>query len=146
MGLSALLLSRLQFAFTVWLQIMFPSFTIGLVTWLTTIEALHLVAGQPAYLIVFDFWLKIFGVAFGLGFVSGIVIALENGAFVATDWSAIIFSPVVWRRSPHLLRGAALFVLPSMLLHPAAGTRVTRGGSRPDADRYHCWQRKRRGK
>src|SRR6266702_2265161 len=75
MDLTALLLSRLQFAFTVSFHIIFPSFTIGLAAWLTVLEALHLVTGRPAYRIVFEFWLKIFGIAFGLGVVSGIVMA-----------------------------------------------------------------------
>src|SRR6202047_669894 len=85
MELSALLLSRLQFAFTVSFHIIFPSFTIGLAAWLTTIEALHLATGRPAYRIVFEFWLKIFGIAFGLGVVSGIVMAFEFG----TNWSEL---------------------------------------------------------
>src|SRR5215472_1777927 len=41
MDLTALLLSRLQFAFTVSFHIIFPSFTIGLAAWLTVLEALH---------------------------------------------------------------------------------------------------------
>jgi hypothetical protein len=75
MDLTALLLSRLQFAFTVSFHIIFPSFTIGLAAWLTVLEALHLWTGRPAYRLVFEFWLKIFGVAFGLGVVSRIVMA-----------------------------------------------------------------------
>ncbi|MGL4968157.1 MAG: cytochrome ubiquinol oxidase subunit I [Inquilinus sp.] len=186
----ALLLSRVQFAFTVSFHIIFPSFTIGLAAWLTVLEALHLATGRPAYRAVFEFWLRIFAVAFGLGVVSGIVMAfefgtnwsvlsrmtgpiqgplltyetftafaleasffgillfgrsrvppwlylvstamvalgttlsafwimvnnswmqtpvgyaLENGAFVPTDWAAIIFSPVVWVRFPHMLLAA----------------------------------------
>ena len=187
MGLSALLLSRIQFAFTVSFHIIFPSFTIGLAAWLTVLEALYIATGRPAYRTVFEFWLKIFGVAFGLGVVSGIVLAfefgtnwselsrvsgpiqgplltyetftafaleasffgvllygrnrvapwfylfstamvalgttlsafwimvnnswmqapvgyvIENGSFVPTEWSKIIFSPVVWVRFPHML-------------------------------------------
>jgi cytochrome bd ubiquinol oxidase subunit I len=83
MDLTALLLSRLQFAFTVSFHIIFPSFTIGLAAWLTVLEALHLWSGRPAYRQVFEFWLKIFGVAFGLGVVSGIVMAFQFG----TNWS-----------------------------------------------------------
>jgi cytochrome d ubiquinol oxidase subunit I len=83
MDLTALLLSRLQFAFTVSFHIIFPSFTIGLAAWLTVLEALHLWTGRPAYRVVFEFWLKIFGVAFGLGVVSGIVMAFQFG----TNWS-----------------------------------------------------------
>jgi cytochrome d ubiquinol oxidase subunit I len=67
MVLSALLLSRLQFAFTISFHIIFPSFTIGLAMWLTVLEALHLRTGCPAYRVVFEFWLKIFGVAFRAG-------------------------------------------------------------------------------
>jgi cytochrome d ubiquinol oxidase subunit I len=34
--------------------------------------------------------------------------AIENGVFVPTDWRAIIFSPVVWVRFPHMLIAAYL--------------------------------------
>jgi len=85
MGLTALLLSRLQFAFTVSFHIIFPSFTIGLAAWLTVLEALSLATGRPAYRLVFEFWLKIFGIAFGLGVVSGIVMAFQFG----TNWSEL---------------------------------------------------------
>jgi cytochrome d ubiquinol oxidase subunit I len=190
MDLTALVLSRIQFAFTVSFHIIFPSFSIGVAAWLTVLEGLHLATGRPAYRLVFEFWLKIFGVAFGLGVVSGIVMAfqfgtnwsemsrtagpiqgvllsyetftaffleasffgillfgrsrvapwfylfstgmvalgttlssfwiminnswmqvpvgyaIENGVFVPTDWAAIIFSPVVWVRFPHMLLAA----------------------------------------
>src|SRR5262249_40238987 len=85
MELSALLLSRLQFAFTVSFHIIFPSFTIGLAAWLTVLEAMHLVTGRLTYRLVFEFSLKIFGVAFGLGVVSGIVMAFQFG----TNWSVL---------------------------------------------------------
>src|SRR5712664_2613235 len=80
-----LLLSRLQFAFTISFHIIFPSFSIGLAAWLTVLEALHLTTGRPAYRAVFEFWLKIFGVAFGLGVMSGIVMAFQFG----TNWSVL---------------------------------------------------------
>ena len=189
---TALFLSRLQFAFTVSFHIIFPSFTIGLAAWLTVLEAFYLITGMPVYRRLFEFWLKIFGVTFGLGVVSGIVLAfefgmnwsrlsevtgpiqgplltyesftafaleasffgvlifgrtrvspavylfstamvalgttfsafwimvnnswmqapvgyaIENGVFVPTDWKAIIFSPVVWVRFPHMLVAAYL--------------------------------------
>src|SRR5215475_203573 len=85
MELTALLLSRLQFAFTISFHIIFPSFSIGLAAWLTVLEALHLITGRPAYRRVVEFWLKIFGVAFGLGVVSGIVMAFQLG----TNWSEL---------------------------------------------------------
>src|SRR5258707_7931342 len=85
MDMTALLLSRIQFAFTITFHIIFPSFTIGLAAWLTVIEALHLRTGRPVYQLLFEFWLKIFGVAFGLGVGSGIVMALQFG----TNWSVL---------------------------------------------------------
>src|ERR1700685_3995462 len=81
----ALLFSRLQFAFTISFHIIFPSFTIGLAAWLTILEALHLATGRPVYRVVFDFWLKIFGVTFGMGVVSGIVMAFQFG----TNWEVL---------------------------------------------------------
>src|SRR5271169_3873309 len=192
MHLTALLLSRLQFAFTISFHIIFPSFSIGIAAWLTVVEALYLATGRPAYRQVFEFWLKIFGVVFGLGVDSVIVMAfqfgtnwselsrvsgpiqgvllsyetftafaleasffgillfgrsrvapwfylfstamvalgtsfsafwiminnswmqspvgyvVENGQFVPNDWAAIVFSPVVWVRFPHMLLASYL--------------------------------------
>src|ERR1700685_574836 len=85
MTLTALLLSRLQFAFTISFHIIFPSFSIGVAAWLTVLEALYLATGRPKYRQVFEFWLKIFGVIFGLGVVTGIVMAFEFG----TNWSEL---------------------------------------------------------
>ncbi len=83
--LTALFLSRLQFAFTVSFHIIFPSFTIGLAAWLAVLEGLNLLTQEPVYRRLFEFWLKIFGVAFGLGVVSGIVLAFEMGL----NWSRL---------------------------------------------------------
>jgi cytochrome d ubiquinol oxidase subunit I len=85
MEVTALLLSRLQFAFTISFHIIFPSFTIGLAAWLTVLESLHLATGRAAYRTLFEFWLKIFAVAFGFGVVSGIVMAFQFG----TNWSEL---------------------------------------------------------
>ena len=82
---DALLLSRLQFAFTVSFHIIFPSFTIGVAAWLVVLEGLHLRRRQEVYQRLFDFWLRIFGITFGLGVVSGIVLAFEFG----TNWSRL---------------------------------------------------------
>src|SRR5258707_6314864 len=85
MDMTALLLSRIQFAFTITFHIIFPSFTIGLAAWLTVLEALRLATGRPVYRVIFDFWVKIFVVAFGMGVVSGIVMAFQFG----TNWSVL---------------------------------------------------------
>jgi cytochrome d ubiquinol oxidase subunit I len=85
MDSTALLLSRIQFGFTISFHIIFPAFTIGLAAWLTVLEAMHLRTGRAVYRTLFEFWLKIFGVAFGLGVVSGVVMAFQFG----TNWSVL---------------------------------------------------------
>ncbi|MDI4233456.1 cytochrome ubiquinol oxidase subunit I [Bradyrhizobium sp. Arg237L] len=85
MDVTALLLSRLQFAFTISFHIIFPSFTIGLAAWLTVLEAMHMRTGKQVYRTLFEFWLKIFGVAFGMGVVSGVVMGFQFG----TNWSVL---------------------------------------------------------
>lgn len=85
MDFSALLLSRIQFAFTISFHIIFPAFTVGLAAWLTVLEGAHLWTGRPVYRRLFDFWLRVFGIAFGLGVVSGIVMAFQFGS----NWSEL---------------------------------------------------------
>ncbi len=81
--LDPVLLARIQFAFTVSAHIIFPSFTIGLASFLAVLEALWLRTGDDSYMKVFDYWKKIFAVAFGMGVVSGIVMSYQFG----TNWS-----------------------------------------------------------
>jgi cytochrome d ubiquinol oxidase subunit I len=92
MHITALLLSRLQFAFTISFHIIFPSFTIGVAAWLTFLEVLYQTTGRPTYRMVFEFWLKIFAVAFGIGVVTGVVMAFQFG----TNWSVLarLFGPI----------------------------------------------------
>jgi cytochrome d ubiquinol oxidase subunit I len=85
MDLDPLLLSRIQFAFTISFHIIFPAFTIGLAAWLATIEGVRLATANPVYRRVFDFWLRVFAVSFGMGVVSGIVMAFQFG----TNWSVL---------------------------------------------------------
>jgi cytochrome d ubiquinol oxidase subunit I len=80
---DATLLARLQFAFTVSFHFIFPSFTIGLASYLAVLEALWLWTGRSVYLDLFKYWLKIFALVFGMGVVSGIVMAYQFG----TNWS-----------------------------------------------------------
>jgi cytochrome d ubiquinol oxidase subunit I len=82
-GLDALLLARIQFAFTISFHIIFPAFTIGLASYLTVLNALWLRTRNGAYLDLFNYWKKIFAVAFGMGVVSGIVMSYQIG----TNWS-----------------------------------------------------------
>jgi cytochrome bd ubiquinol oxidase subunit I len=83
--LDPLLLSRIQFAFTISFHILFPSFTIGLAAWLVVLEALWLKTGKEIYLRIAQHWSKIFSVSFGMGVVSGVVLSYEFG----TNWSEL---------------------------------------------------------
>ena len=85
MDFDPVFLSRLQFGFVITFHIIFPSFTIGLGAWLATIEGARLATGNPVYRRVFDFWLKVFALSFGMGVVTGIVMAFQFG----TNWSVL---------------------------------------------------------
>src|SRR5262245_461326 len=80
---DALLLARLQFAFTVSFHFLFPAFTIGLASYLAVLEGLWLWSGRDVFLALFNYWKKIFAVVFGMGVVSGIVMSYQFG----TNWS-----------------------------------------------------------
>src|SRR5476649_1786856 len=85
MDFDPVFLSRLQFGFVITFHIIFPSFTIGLGAWLATIEGARLATGNPIYRRVFDFWLKVFALSFGMGVVTGVVMAFQFG----TNWSVL---------------------------------------------------------
>lgn len=88
-GLTAEALARMQFAFTVSFHIIFPSFSIGLASFLAVLNALWLKTRDETWLTLFNYWKKIFAVVFGMGVVSGIVMSYEFG----TNWS--VFSDKV---------------------------------------------------
>ncbi|MFZ2028797.1 MAG: cytochrome ubiquinol oxidase subunit I [Vitreimonas sp.] len=83
MDFDALLLSRLQFAFTIGFHIIFPSFTIGLASFLAVLEGLWLFTKKPQFKNLYLFWVKIFALSFGMGVVSGVVMSYQFG----TNWS-----------------------------------------------------------
>lgn len=83
MDFDALLLSRLQFAFTVGFHIIFPAFTIGLASFLAVLEGLWLFTKKPHFKNLYLFWVKIFALSFGMGVVSGVVMSYQFG----TNWS-----------------------------------------------------------
>jgi cytochrome bd ubiquinol oxidase subunit I len=81
--MDAVLLARAQFAFTVSFHFIFPSFSIGLASYLMVLEGLWLKTGNGLYANLYRYWLKIFAVAFGMGVVSGLVMSYQFG----TNWS-----------------------------------------------------------
>ena len=82
-GLDAIMLARIQFAFTVSFHFIFPAFSIGLASYLAVLEGLWLRTGREVYLTLFKYWMKIFAIAFAMGVVSGIVMSYQFG----TNWS-----------------------------------------------------------
>jgi len=82
-GLDAVDLARAQFAFTMTFHIVFPALSIGLASYLAVLEALWLWSGRDVFINLFNYWLKIFAIAFGMGVVSGIVMSYQFG----TNWS-----------------------------------------------------------
>ena len=88
MEMDALILSRLQFAFTIGFHIIFPAFTIGLASFLAVCEGLWLFTKKPLFKNLYLFWVKIFALSFGMGVVSGVVMSYQFG----TNWS--LFSSI----------------------------------------------------
>ena len=82
-NLSALDLSRLQFAFTVSFHIIFPAMSIGLASFIAVLEAAWLKTGKLHYKELCLFWSKVFAIGFGMGVVSGVVMAYQFG----TNWA-----------------------------------------------------------
>jgi cytochrome bd ubiquinol oxidase subunit I len=82
-GWDAVVLARAQFAFTMAFHIVFPAFSIGLASYLAVLEALWLATGREVFINLFNYWLKIFAVGFGMGVVSGLVMSYQFG----TNWS-----------------------------------------------------------
>jgi cytochrome bd ubiquinol oxidase subunit I len=80
---DAVLLARIQFAFTVSFHFIFPSFSIGLASYLAVLNRLWLKTRDEIYLSLFKYWSKIFALAFAMGVVSGVVLAYQFG----TNWA-----------------------------------------------------------
>jgi len=83
MELDPVFLSRLQFAFVVSFHAIFPVFTIGLASYIAVLETIALRTGSPHWERLAAFWTRVFAVVFGMGVVSGLVMAFQFG----TNWS-----------------------------------------------------------
>ncbi len=81
--MDALLLSRIQFGFTIAFHYIFPPLSIGLSIILIVMEGLYLKTKNKIYHQMTHFWVKIFGLIFALGVASGIVMEFQFG----TNWA-----------------------------------------------------------
>src|SRR5450432_2778849 len=80
---SALLIHRLQFAFTVTYHYLFPQLTMGLAPLIVILKTLALRTKDETYDKAARFWAKIFGINFGVGVVTGIPMEFQFG----TNWA-----------------------------------------------------------
>ena len=77
------ILSRIQFAFTAAFHYLYPPLSIGLGVVLVMMEGMWLRTRNPLYHNMARFWTKVFGLIFGLGVATGIVLEFEFG----TNWA-----------------------------------------------------------
>lgn len=82
--MDVLLLSRIQFAFTIAFHYLYPPLSIGLGVCLVIMEGLWLRTGNPLYHQMARFWTRIFALTFAIGVATGIVMEFEFG----TNWAA----------------------------------------------------------
>lgn len=80
--MDVVLLSRIQFAFTIGFHYIFPPITLGMTLLIVIFLGQHLRTRDPLYEKIARFWIGIFSVVFAIGVVSGIVMALQFG----TNW------------------------------------------------------------
>jgi cytochrome d ubiquinol oxidase subunit I len=80
---SALLVHRLQFAFTATFHYLFPQLTMGLALLIVILKTIGLMRNDTVYNESTRFWGRIFGINFVLGVVTGIPLEFEFG----TNWS-----------------------------------------------------------
>src|SRR3974377_1516003 len=80
---SALLIHRLQFAFTVTYHYLFPQLTMGLAPLIVILKTMAIRKNDEAYNQAARFWAKIFGINFAIGVVTGIPMEFQFG----TNWA-----------------------------------------------------------
>src|SRR5690242_4044643 len=81
--MNTLLLSRIQFAFTIAFHYIYPPLNIGLSVLIVAMEALYLKTKNPLYQQMAKFWVRLFGLTFAIGVATGIVMEFEFG----TNWA-----------------------------------------------------------
>ena len=80
---DTLLLSRLQFAWTIGYHILWPAYTIGISGFIVILSVRWLATGRALYRELLRFWIHLFALGFAMGVVTGVVLSYEIG----TNWS-----------------------------------------------------------
>jgi len=78
-----LLWHRLQFAFTIIYHYLFPQLTMGLALLIVLLKTMGLATGQAKWDTAARFWIRIFGINFAVGVVTGIPMEFQFG----TNWA-----------------------------------------------------------
>ena len=103
MALDALFWHRLQFAFTIVYHYLFPQLTMGLALLIVVMKSLALARRDPKWNEAARFWIRIFGINFAVGVVTGIPMEFQFG----TNWAA--FSRFAGNVVGHTLAMEGLF-------------------------------------
>jgi cytochrome d ubiquinol oxidase subunit I len=110
--MSALLLARIQFAFTIGFHFLFPAMTLGTSLIILISESIYLIKKDETYKKITDFLVRLLGLIFVLGAATGIVMEFSFG----TNWSGYsravgdIFGPIL------AAEGVIAFFLESVFL------------------------------
>src|SRR5438552_12626333 len=83
MPADALFWHRLQFAFTIVYHYLFPQLTMGLALLIVVMKAIAYRTGSDAWNETARFWIRIFGLNFAVGVVTGIPMEFQFG----TNWA-----------------------------------------------------------
>ena len=80
---DALFWHRLQFAFTAVFHYLFPQLTLGLALVIVALKSLHVRTRDGAYARAASFWVRIFGINFAVGVVTGFPLEFQFGTNLA---------------------------------------------------------------
>jgi len=100
---DALFWHRLQFAFTIVYHYLFPQLTMGLALLVVVLKTIAARSGQPAWNDAARFWIRIFGINFVVGVVTGLPMEFQFG----TNWAE--FSRIAGKVVGHALALEGLF-------------------------------------
>jgi cytochrome d ubiquinol oxidase subunit I len=80
---DTVVLSRLQFAWTIGYHILWPAYSIGISSFIVILGVLWRRTHRPVYRELQRFWIHLFALGFAMGVVTGVVLSYEIG----TNWS-----------------------------------------------------------
>ncbi|HBL43872.1 cytochrome ubiquinol oxidase subunit I [Gimesia sp.] len=125
--IDSLLLHRVQFAFTVSFHYLFPQLTMGLALLIFILKCIGL-RGNPWADAAARFWLKIFGLTFLMGVVTGIPLEFQFG----TNWAQLVKSTGSILGQTLAMEGIFAFFLESAFLY------LLIFGEKKMGKRLHC--------